>query len=266
MVFEPRATFCHTRRTSSNQKADFRAGAGECLELSACAICLSRTRIYTVETQTPALSTIKGTPFVQTDNVPKAVPAKDIVINTPDAAPKNVHSHNLKITTTLRHEGWSQLLAKRSPLVKYPNIPQYIQDGADVGRSRVTRMYIHPNCSSILIHSPPFEEIITRKLTREDMLDPSLVQSHTKLNLPTEEPNHPVHQLPDGLRHFPVHLGNILHNLHPPRRYPPQLARSVSRRCQDPPHHPARPRPMAGNGCRIFRLRRVRDQQVQLVR
>jgi len=127
--------------------------------------------LSTAETQTSASSTVEATPYVQIGNDLQDVRAQDIITSVPAAetqitAPKNAHSHSLKITTPLRHEEWSQLLAKHLLLPKYPNIPQYIQHGADAGIPRITQTYTPPNCPSILVHSSAFEEIVNREFDK----------------------------------------------------------------------------------------------------
>jgi len=128
---------------------------------------------YTVETHITASSTIEATSFVQTGNAPRVAPAPttNTVTNVPGAeaqvtAPKTVRSRSLEITTPLRLEGWSQLLSKHNLLVKYPNIPRYIQRGANAGIPKITQTYIPHNSESILVHSSAFEEIVDREFDK----------------------------------------------------------------------------------------------------
>ena len=81
-------------------------------------------------------------------------------------APKTARSHSLEVTTPLRHEGWSRLLAK------YPNLPWYIQHGANAGIPKIVQTYIPPNDPST--HSLPtaFEEIITREFNKRRYAGP----------------------------------------------------------------------------------------------
>ena len=128
-------------------------------------------RHATAETQTFASSTVKATSYAQTGNAHKAAKAQDTATNVPaveaqNTAPKNVRTHNLAITTPLRHEGWSRLLAKHNLLPKYPNIPTYIQYGANAGIPKITRTYIPPNCPSISVHASIFEEIVDREFDK----------------------------------------------------------------------------------------------------
>jgi hypothetical protein len=127
--------------------------------------------LSTVETRNTASSTAMGTSFAQTGNVPRGVPAQDTVTNVLDAAtelmaPNNAHWHSLEIPTPLCHDGWSQLLVKHNLLVKYPNIPKYIQHGANAGIPRITKTYIPPNCPSINVHLFAFKEIVTREFDK----------------------------------------------------------------------------------------------------
>lgn len=125
----------------------------------------------TAGTQTFGLSTTRGTSYVPTGNDPRDAPVRDTGTNalaaaTELTAPTNAHSHNLGITTPLLHEGWTQLLTKHNLLVKYPNVPLYIQHGADAGIPRITRTYIPPNCPSIYAHSSAFNEIVSREFEK----------------------------------------------------------------------------------------------------
>ena len=126
---------------------------------------------FTVETPTPELPTVEATSFAQTGNAPRDATAQDIVTNAPavearSTAHKTVPPHNLEITTPLQHEGWSRLLTKHRLLVKYPNIPKYIQQGTDAGIPRITRTYTPPNCPTIYEHSTAFEEIVNREFDK----------------------------------------------------------------------------------------------------
>ena len=125
----------------------------------------------TAETPTFALSTIKATSFAQIGNDPRDVPAPGTVTNAQvvevqPTAPKNAHSRSLEVTTPLRLEGWLRLLVNHNLLVKYPNIPQYIQHGANAGTPQITQTYIPPNCPSISVHSSAFKEIIGREFDK----------------------------------------------------------------------------------------------------
>lgn len=126
----------------------------------------------TAETRTPASSTNKATSSAQTGNDPEAAPALDTVTSAQDAevqhtAPRRAQLHSLRITTPLRHKGWSRFLIKHDLLVKYPNIPHYIQHGADAGIPKITQTYIPPNCPSTIIHSSAFEEIVQREFDKD---------------------------------------------------------------------------------------------------
>ena len=118
----------------------------------------------TAETQKTASSTKKETSSARIGNVPRVAPARDTDTNAPDVEvrimePKGVHSYNLGVTTPLRHEEWSRLLEKHNLLVKYPNVPRYIQHGANAGIPRITCTYIPPNNPSVTVHSSTFKEI-----------------------------------------------------------------------------------------------------------
>ena len=129
------------------------------------------SRPSTVETQTSASSTVKATSSVRIGSVPRVVPARDTATNVQVAevqlmAPRNARSHNPEVATPLRREGWSRLLIKHDLLTKYPNLPQYIQHGANAGIPKITQTYIPPNCPSVHAHSSAFKEIITREFNK----------------------------------------------------------------------------------------------------
>ena len=125
----------------------------------------------TAETKISALSTSGGILSAPTGNAPMDATPKDIVTNAQAAAVyptahRNVRSRSLEIATPLHSEGWSQLLSKHNLLIKYPDLPQYIRYGAKAGIPEIRRTYIPPNCTSILVQSLAFEEIITREFEK----------------------------------------------------------------------------------------------------
>lgn len=131
----------------------------------------------TAETRTYASSATRTTSFVQTGNVPSDVPAQGTATNVPAAevpptAPKDAHSHSLEVATPLRREGWLRLLAKHGLLVKYPNLPRYIQHGADAGIPKIAQTYIPPNDPSTCALPVAFEEIIAREFDKGRYLGP----------------------------------------------------------------------------------------------
>ena len=123
--------------------------------------------LYTAETRTTASSTAKGTSFAQTGSDQRDVPENTVTnvwaVAVEITEPTIAHLHSLEITTPLRPDGWDRLLRKHNLLVKYPNVPQYIRHGANAGIPEITKTYIPPNCSSIIVHNSAFNEIIARE-------------------------------------------------------------------------------------------------------
>ena len=120
----------------------------------------------TAETQTYVSSTARTTLFARTGNVPSDVPTQGTATNVPVVevllmAPKSVYSRSLEVTTPLQHEGWLWLPTKHNLLVKYPNIPRYIQHGADTGIPKIAQTYIPLNNPSTYALPITFKEIIT---------------------------------------------------------------------------------------------------------
>ena len=81
-------------------------------------------------------------------------------------APRTAHTRSLEIFTPLQHEAWAYLLTKHGLLVKYPHIPQYIQQGANAGMPKIMQTYTPPNCPSIHAHSSAFQQIVDREFEK----------------------------------------------------------------------------------------------------
>lgn len=125
----------------------------------------------TAETRTSASSTSGEISSAPTGNVPTDATPKDTVTNAPAVAVhrtahRNVHLHSLEIATPLRSEGWAQLLSKHNLLVKYPNLPQYIQYGSQAGIPKIKQTYTPSNSPSVLVHYSAFEEIVSREFKK----------------------------------------------------------------------------------------------------